>query len=221
MNPTVTLESYSQRIGSKPEQTLVDDIAYFARVSNPGNQKLDQNNERLIKYLLKHQHWSPFEMASAVLMIECPRDIGRQIIRHRSFSYQEYSQRYASTKANTEAREPRLQDHANRQNSIEIGFDSDDGLISWWYDVQSHLMDSAFQAYDAAIKKGIAKEQARAVLPEGLTWTMLYMSGSMRSWIHYIQLRSGPETQKEHRAVAKACAAALEPIFPMIKDFVR
>jgi len=218
MNPTVTLESYSQRVGAKPGQTLVDDIAYFARVSNPVSQVNNLNNNRLIDYLLKHKHWSPFEMVYATLGIDTTRDIARQIIRHRSFSFQEFSQRYSVTSTDMQLRDARLQDNKNRQNSIET---DDNHLKLLWEMRQKQIMHEARVAYDWAIKKGIAKEQARAILPEGLTWTRLYMSGTIRSWIHYVQLRSGPETQKEHREVAKACAAALGPVFPMIEDFVR
>ena len=213
----VTLESYSRRQNTKAGDTLIDDIAYFARVSNPSSQISSLNSPGLINYLIRHKHWSPFEMAHITLHIDTTRDISRQLCRHSSFSFQEFSQRYSATETTGELREARLQDHVNRQNSLET-FDA--GLILWWNDMQSVLMDSTFGAYDAALKKGISKEVARAILPEGLTRTRLYMSGSVRSWIHYIGLRTDPSTQKEHRELARTAAFAIEPVFPMIMDFV-
>jgi len=218
---TVSLISYSQQ----PEgcrcsgNSLLDIIAFCARVSNPSNQNNTETNEKLIRYLIKNNHWSPFEMVTACLEITTTRDIARQILRHRSFSFQEFSQRYADpTKdLNFVTREARLQDSKNRQNSIET---DDIALNSNWETQQSYIMDAAIKTYRWAIRKGIAKEQARAVLPEGLIESKLYMTGSIRSWIHYIQLRSGPETQKEHRLIALECAYALESIFPMITEFV-
>lgn len=209
----VRLISYSQ--STVHEQSLQDLIAYCARVSNPSNQHNTETNERLLKYLMKHGHWSPFEMGSACLEIECTRDIARQILRHRSFSFQEFSQRYAIADLGFEYKEARLQDTKNRQNSIEI---SDPRLQQLWTTMQDKVTDTAEAAYQWALDNGIAKEQARAVLPEGMTMSRLYMNGTIRSWIHYIQLRSGNGTQKEHRDVALACAEALTPIFPMIKD---
>jgi len=214
----VTLESYSQRQNHRAGNTLLDDIAYFARVSNPTSQISGLNNPGLISYLIRNKHWSPFEMAHACLCIETTRAVSRQIIRHGSFKYQEFSQRYAATETNTDRQEARLQDLKNRQNSLET---DDDGLVQWWNDVQDSLISSTFDVYDEALKRGLAKEVARAVLPEGLTQTRLYMTGSIRSWIHYCELRSGPETQKEHREVARAAAKALLPVFPMIMDFVQ
>ena len=214
----VTLESYTRRQGARAGDTLVDDIAYFARVSNPTSQISGLNNQGLINYLIRHKHWSPFEMAHLTLKLDTTRDISRQVCRHRSFAFQEFSQRYSATETNGDRREARLQDHVNRQNSLET---DDEGLIGWWRDVQDSLMASTFDAYDAALKKGLAKEVARAILPEGLTFTRLYMSGSVRSWIHYIELRTDPSTQKEHREIARAAAKAIEPVFPMIRDFVQ
>ena len=213
----VTLESYSRRQNSKAGDTLMDDIAYFARVSNPSSQISSLNSPGLINYLIRHKHWSPFEMAHITLHIDTTRDISRQLCRHRSFSIQEFSQRYSATETNGELRKARLQDHGNRQNSLET---DDEGLIGWWNDVQGSLIESTFDAYDAALKKGLAKEVARSILPEGLTRTRLYMSGSVRSWIHYIELRTDPSTQKEHRELARTAAFAIEPVFPMIMDFV-
>mgnify|MGYP001025496479 FL=1 len=214
----VTLESYSQRQNHRAGDTLLDDIAYFARVSNPTSQISGLNNPGLINYLIRHKHWSPFEMAHACLCIETTRAVSRQILRHGSFKYQYFSQGYAATETNTDRQEARLQDLKNRQNSLET---DDDGLVQWWNDVQDSLINSTFNVYDEALKRGLAKEVARAVLPEGLTQTRLYMTGSIRSWIHYCELRSGPETQKEHREVARAAAKALLPVFPMIMDFVQ
>ena len=214
----VTLESYTRRQGARAGDTLVDDIAYFARVSNPTSQISGLNNQGLINYLIRHKHWSPFEMAHLTLKLDTTRDISRQVCRHRSFAFQEFSQRYSATETNGDRREARLQDLVNRQNSLET---DDEGLIQWWRDVQDSLMASTFDAYDAALKKGLAKEVARAILPEGLTFTRLYMSGSVRSWIHYIELRTDPSTQKEHREIARAAAKAIEPVFPMIRDFVQ
>ena len=218
---TVSLISYSQA----PEgcrcsgSSLLDIIAFCARVSNPSNQSNTETNEKLIRYLIKNKHWSPFEMVTVCLEITTTRDIARQILRHRSFSFQEFSQRYADpTKdLNFVTREARLQDPKNRQNSIET---DDIGLNLNWETQQSYVAESALKTYRWAIDHGIAKEQARAVLPEGLIESKLYMSGTIRSWIHYIQLRSGPETQKEHRQISLECAKALESIFPMITEFV-
>ena len=221
----VTLVSSSQ-----PSQELVNQgifnaqelVAYCARVSNPANQNNTDTSEKLIRYLIKHNHWSPLEMVSACLEIEVTRDIARQILRHRSFSFQEFSQRYAVADLGWELKQPRLQDTKNRQNSIEIAGDNltEQNLMEQWRWQQETVIASAQSSYEWAIRQGIAKEQARAVLPEGLTLSRLYMQGTLRSWLHYIELRSGPETQKEHRLVAQACAAAIEPIFPMITEFL-
>jgi thymidylate synthase (FAD) len=192
-------------------------VAYCARVSNPANQLNAETSEKLIKYLIKHQHWSPLEMASACLEIETTRDIARQILRHRSFSFQEFSQRYADPVKDLdfEYRDCRLQDPKNRQNSIE-GADSD--LQYAWYVAQRELIEKSKETYKWAIDNGIAKEVARAVLPEGLTKSRMYMNGTLRSWIHYIQLRSANGTQKEHMEIAKACAVAITKIFPLTKE---
>jgi thymidylate synthase (FAD) len=192
-------------------------VAYCARVSNPANQTNTDTSEKLIRYLIKHRHWSPLEMVSACLEIETTRDIARQILRHRSFSFQEFSQRYAVADLGIELKEARLQDTKNRQNSLE---NTDTDLAMRWELKQQRTAEVAQDAYDWAIKHGIAKEQARAVLPEGLTVSRLYMQGTLRSWLHYIELRSGPETQKEHREVAQACAVALESVFPMVTEFL-
>jgi thymidylate synthase (FAD) len=203
--------------------SLLDQVAYCARVSNPSNQNTDTPSDKLIRYLIKNQHWSPFEMVSVCLEINTTRDIARQILRHRSFSFQEFSQRYAdASQLGFEEREIRLQDTKNRQNSIEIDIKIDEQrqLAYQWEIMQKNLLETVKNNYDWALSKGIAKEQARAILPEGMTKSRMYMNGTLRSWIHYIQLRSGNGTQKEHREVALACANAIEPIFPMIKEFV-
>jgi thymidylate synthase (FAD) len=211
----IKLISYSQ---SANDTSLQDMISYCARVSNPSNQSNTETNERLLKYLMKNQHWSPFEMVSVCLEIETTRDIARQILRHRSFSFQEFSQRYAVASLGFETREARLQDNKNRQNSIET---NDPDLELEWAQKQNELAEHSKQAYDWALSKGIAKEQARAVLPEGMTVSRLYMNGTLRSWIHYIQLRSANGTQKEHREVAIECAKIISSIFPMIMDLVK
>jgi thymidylate synthase (FAD) len=196
---------------------LLEQVAFAARVSNPANQHNSETAEKLVRYLIKHQHWSPLEMVSVCMEIQTTRDIARQILRHRSFSFQEFSQRYAEVDFDWVEREARLQDTKNRQNSI----DTDDfALQQGWATQQSYVTFAAEKAYQWAIKNGIAKEQARAVLPEGITQSRLYMNGTLRSWVHYIQLRSSNGTQKEHMEVARACAVALEPIFPMIQEFV-
>jgi len=210
----VKLISYTHGADGK---NLLEQVAYAARVSNPANQDNNETAEKLVRYLIKHQHWSPLEMVNVCLEIETTRDIARQILRHRSFSFQEFSQRYAVADLGFEFKEARLQDEKNRQNSIET---KDVGLQLNWETQQDYVIVAAERAYRWALKKGIAKEQARAVLPEGITVSRLYMNGTLRSWVHYIQLRSGVETQKEHREVALACANAIEPIFPMIKEFV-
>ena len=213
----VKLAGFTRAVeGGSVTNNLVDLVAYYARVSNPTSQISALNNERLIKYLIKHKHWSPFEMVNICLDIVTTRDISHQIIRHRTFSFQEFSQRYSATEVVNEIRETRLQDTTNRQNSLE---NDNEVLDKWWIGQQSDVMDTAYKLYDSALKKGIAKEQARVILPEGLTRTRLYMNGSVRSWIHYIELRTDPATQKEHRIVAQQCAEAISPIFPMIRQF--
>lgn len=193
-------------------------VAHCARVSNPYNQINMMNSQKLIRYLIKNNHWSPFEMVNICLEISTTRDIARQILRHRSFSFQEFSQRYANaTILGVEYKEARLQDTKNRQNSIET---DNEELENQWRMQQVVVSNHAMNAYQWAIDNGIAKEQARAVMPEGMTMSKLYMNGTVRSWIHYIQLRSGNGTQKEHREVAIECANIIEPIFPMIKEFI-
>jgi thymidylate synthase (FAD) len=210
----VKLISYSQT----PEgQSLQDQVAFCARVSNPSNQLNTETNERLIRYLIKNNHWSPLEMVSVCVEIECTRDIARQILRHRSFSFQEFSQRYAIADLGFEYKDARMQDTKNRQNSIEI---DDPRLQETWETIQSRVIESVGTAYQWALDNGIAKEQARAVLPEGMTLSRLYMNGTLRSWVHYIQLRSGNGTQREHQEVALGCAEAIAPIFPMIEEFI-
>ena len=192
-------------------------VAFCARVSNPSNQLNTETSEKLIKYLIKNAHWSPLEMVSACLEIETTRDIARQILRHRSFSFQEFSQRYANPVRDLEfvTREARLQDLKNRQNSIE---NDDEEISNMWIEKQEHLINEARETYNWAIENGIAKEQARAVLPEGNTVSRMYMNGTLRSWIHYIELRSGNGTQKEHKEIAVACAEVITKIFPMSKN---
>ena len=220
----VKLISYSQPTTSKAFdngwRTLEDVVAYCARVSNPSNQNNTETSIKLFKYLIKHGHWSPFEMVSICLEIETTRDIARQILRHRSFSFQEFSQRYADPTKDLSfiTREARLQDNKNRQNSIELDNESD--LQYEWISKQEKLLETIRDTYKWAINNDIAKEQARAVLPEGITMSRMYMNGTLRSWIHYINLRSGHGTQKEHMEVARACADAIKPIYPMILDFV-
>ena len=197
-----------------------DLIAYCARVSNPDNQNNKDTSEKLIKYLIKHKHWSPLEMVSACLEIETTRDIARQILRHRSFSFQEFSQRYANPKDQGdmfEYSEARLQDTKNRQNSVEV---QNVELHHQWIDAQEEVATLAKQKYDWAIENGIAKELARKVLPEGNTVSRMYMNGTLRSWVHYIELRSANGTQKEHMNVAQACAVEIAKIFPLIGDIL-
>jgi thymidylate synthase (FAD) len=198
----------------KSDPNLLDLIAYCARVSNPTNQYNTETSEKLIKYLIKNAHWSPLEMVSVCMEIETTRDIARQILRHRSFSFQEFSQRYADpTKdLNFEVREARLQDTKNRQNSIET---DDEDLNAEWHWRQNELILLATRHYEWAIENGIAKEVARALLPEGLTMSRMYMNGTLRSWVHYIQLRSENGTQKEHMDIAKECAKVIHKIFPI------
>ena len=192
-------------------------VAFCARVSNPSNQLNTETSEKLIKYLIKNAHWSPLEMVSACLEIETTRDIAWQILRHRSFSFQEFSQRYANPVKDLEfvTREARLQDLKNRQNSIE---NDDEEISNIWIEKQEHLINEARETYNWAIENGIAKEQARAVLPEGNTVSRMYMNGTLRSWIHYIELRSGNGTQKEHMEIALTCAEVITKIFPMSKN---
>ena len=197
-------------------------IAFCARVSNPSNQFNTDTSEKLIKYLIKHQHWSPLEMVSACLEVETTRDIARQILRHRSFSFQEFSQRYADPTKDLSfvLREARLQDEKNRQNSIELPKTiHGQNIAEEWNAKQRDLLAQVKDTYDWAIQNGIAKEQARAVLPEGLTVSRMYMNGTIRSWIHFIQVRSGNGTQKEHMEVAQECARVIAEVFPLADEF--
>lgn len=218
----VKLISFSTPTQEYAEQGIDDVqelIAYCARVSNPSNQLNTETSEKLINYLVKHAHWSPLEMVSACIEIETTRDIARQILRHRSFSFQEFSQRYADPVKDLdfEIREARLQDDKNRQNSVET---DDVELKTEWALAQERVIIEARKAYRWAIENGIAKEQARAVLPEGLTMSRMYMNGTLRSWIHYIELRSANGTQKEHMEIAKACAHVIAEVFPMATKLV-
>ena len=219
----VKLVSYSKATEVFEEEGLTDLqelIAFCAKVSNPAAQINTETSERLIKYLIKHQHWSPLEMANVVMEIETTRDIAHQIVRHRSFAFQEFSQRYANPSEMGDVfvpRKARLQDTKNRQNSV---ITDDVNLHTVWEQHQRNVWHSAITAYEWAIDNGIAKEQARAVLPEGNTKTKLYMNGSIRSWVHYIELRSANGTQKEHQEVARACAQVIAEIFPLTKDLI-
>ncbi len=226
---TVKLISYTKPADfftiptSKHEVESVQDlVAYCARVSNPSNQNNKETNEKLIKYLIKHQHWSPLEMVNACLEINTTRDIAHQIVRHRSFAFQEFSQRYANPEEMGDMfvhREARMQDKKNRQNSVDLTDSQEDtrlGMI--WHSWQNKVIREAQEAYQWAIDNGIAKEQARVVLPEGLTKTRLYMNGTLRSWVHYIELRGGHGTQKEHMEIAWACAKVIAEIFPLIDE---
>jgi thymidylate synthase (FAD) len=210
---------------SQPDVYFVENttelVAFCARVSNPSNQNNKDTSEKLIRYLIKNAHWSPLEMVSMCLEIETTRDIARQILRHRSFSFQEFSQRYADPTKDLDfvTREARLQDTKNRQNSIELD-DANDGLKIEWHKRQREVIELAKNTYQWAVENGIAKEQARAVLPEGNTVSRLYVNGTLRSWIHYIQLRSGNGTQKEHMQIAQKCAEVIAKVFPMAKEFV-
>ena len=203
-------------------EDLADLVAFCARVSNPSGQ-LNPDNDKLINYLINNAHWSPLEMVSVCLEITTTRDIARQILRHRSFSYQEFSQRYADPTKDLDfvIREARLQDTKNRQNSIELDPENDGQTImaGAWRNKQQQLLDLAKETYQWAIDNGIAKEQARAVLPEGLTVSRLYMNGTLRSWIHYLQVRSGNGTQKEHMEIALECAKVIAKVFPMASEF--
>jgi thymidylate synthase (FAD) len=223
----VRLVSYSQPTQEFADLGIADAqelIAYCARVSNPANQLNTETSEKLIRYLIKHAHWSPLEMVSACIEIETTRDIARQILRHRSFSFQEFSQRYANPVAdlNFVIREARLQDEKNRQNSVELDLADPEQreLNNLWHEKQQAVIRAAREAYTWAVTNGIAKEQARAVLPEGNTESRLYMNGTLRSWIHFIELRSGHGTQKEHADIARACAQVIAQIFPMATDLV-
>jgi len=213
------LISYSK----PPEELYVGNdlqelIAYTARVSNPSNQDNTETSEKLLRYLIREKHWSPFEMVSACLEVTTTRDIARQLLRHRSFSFQEFSQRYADPTQDLQfqLKDARLQDTHNRQNSLDV---NNPDLKLEWLQQQAEVVNAAKKSYNWAIENNIAKEQARAVLPEGIMESRLYVNGTIRSWIHYIGLRSGHGTQKEHIELARSCAESLEPVFPMIKEF--
>ena len=210
---------HSKEFGNYLNHDLTKLVAYCARVSNPGNQNNEETSEKLIKYLMKHRHWSPFEMVNVCLEIETTRDIARQILRHRSFTFQEFSQRYADPvkELTFEIREPRLQDQKNRQNSIEV---NDAKLEDEWSNKQLGLIEMAKMTYNWAIENGIAKEVARAVLPEGLTMSRMYVNGTLRSWLHYIEIRADVSTQKEHREIALACTEVISNLFPMVTELV-
>ncbi len=222
----VQLISYSEPASTMPADidNVQDLIAFCARVSNPSNQTNTETSEKLIRYLIKHKHWSPLEMVSVCLEIETTRDIARQILRHRSFSFQEFSQRYADPTKDLDfvIRDARLQDTKNRQNSVEMDIHNDEHrqIAYQWENLQRDLIQRTRDVYAWAITKGIAKEQARAVLPEGLTVSRLYMNGTLRSWVHFIELRSGNGTQKEHMLVAQECAKVIAKVFPMANEFV-
>lgn len=223
---TVKLVSYStptEEFQQEGLENVQDLIAFCAKVSNPSSQINSETSERLIKYLIKHQHWSPLEMVNAVLEINTTRDIAHQIVRHRSFAFQEFSQRYANPEEMGDMfvhREARLQDTKNRQNSVDLDPDNRENvrLQMMWGSYQNKVIREAEEAYKWAIDNGIAKEQARVVLPEGLTKTRLYMNGTLRSWVHYIELRGGHGTQKEHMEIAHACAEVISSIFPLMND---
>lgn len=224
----VKLVSYSQPTAEFRDQGIEDAqelIAFCARVSNPANQFNTDTSEKLIRYLIQHQHWSPLEMVSACLEITTTRDIARQILRHRSFSFQEFSQRYADPTRDLEfvVREARLQDTRNRQNSIKLDVDNNlehREIYQLWEEKQLELIRLARETYQWATAAGIAKEQARAVLPEGLTTSRMYMNGTLRSWIHFIELRSANGTQLEHQSIARECACVIAEVFPMSAEFV-
>ena len=222
----VKLHSYSQPAGEiEGLENVQDLIAHAARVSNPSNQLNTETSTRLLNYLAKHKHWSPFEMVSACLEIETTRDIARQILRHRSFAFQEFSQRYANPveDLNFVLRDARLQDTKNRQNSVELDVENDEhhaSLLITWAEKQEAVIEAAKDAYNWAIENGIAKEQARAVLPEGNTVSRMYMNGTLRSWIHYIELRSANGTQLEHMNIAREVAKAIVKIFPLAENYI-
>ena len=213
----VKLISHSQ--APEYNESALDLVAYCARVSNPSNQNNTETNEKLVKYLMKHKHWSPLEMVSACIEIETTRDIARQILRHRSFSFQEFSQRYADPTKDLEfeIRDARLQDPKNRQNSIELDPEMDGHAVlqGTWKNQQQQVIDASLKAYNWAIDNGIAKEQARAVLPEGNTMSRMYVNGTLRSWVHYIELRGANGTQQEHMDIAHAVAEVIAEIFPL------
>ena len=221
----VRLVSYSrptEEFGTNGIEDAQDLVAFCARVSNPANQFNTDTSEKLIRYLIRNQHWSPLEMVSACMEITTTRDIARQMLRHRSFSFQEFSQRYADPVKDLafEYRPARLQDTTNRQNSIELDLGNHRELSDLWLEKQQDVIRAAREAYSWAVSNGLAKEQARCVLPEGNTQSRLYMNGTLRSWVHFIELRSANGTQQEHQAVARACAEVIATVFPMAAEFV-
>lgn len=225
MTTSVRLISHSQPSPDFQDQGLFDAqelVAFCARVSNPSNQFNSETSDRLIRYLIRNQHWSPLEMVSACLEITTTRDIARQILRHRSFSFQEFSQRYADPTQDLDfvVREARLQDHSNRQNSLDLDYQNQDHreLDNLWREKQQDIIRQCRQTYSWAVSNGIAKEQARSVLPEGLMMSRLYMNGTLRSWVHFVELRSANGTQKEHQEVARCCAQVIAEIFPVVND---
>ena len=220
MTCAVSLAGYTKATkGIEVGENFTDLIAYYARVSNPTSQISGLKNSKLIHYLINHKHWSPFEMVNICLDITTTRDIARQLLRHKSFTgFQEFSQRYASTETNTDLRETRLQDTVNRQNSLA---NTNAATEIWWKAAQDKVIDQCFSLYDEALKKNIAKEQARVLLPEGLTRTRLFSNASLRAWIHYVELRTDPATQKEHRQLARACAFEIAKVFPDIVEFIQ
>ena len=213
----VRLVALTKPVGLEDIATSEEFVAYCARVSNPGNQENNSTAPKLLNYLIKNQHWSPFEMAHAVMEIETTRDIARQILRHRSFGFQEFSQRYATVTEDAVLREARLQDTKNRQNSLDT---NDEVIQEWWDTMQLAVADVTKEAYSLAIGRGIAKEVARVLLAEGMTPSRLYMAGSIRSWIHYIQLSTGNGTQKEHREIATQCCDVLVSAVPSLRDII-
>lgn len=219
----VKLISMTQPMDGFEFKTAQDLLSYITRVSNPSNQNNFDTTEKLIRYCLRKKHWSPFTMIDMTFEIETTRDIGRQILRHKSFDFQEFSQRYADpTQLGLTTREARMQDTKNRQNSIEITYEDGDRaalMIDEWERKQQHIIDEATHVYKWALENGIAKEQARAVLPEGLTMSRMYMKGSLRSWIHYCDVRRGPETQKEHREIAEAVWNVLKTHFKFLEEY--
>jgi thymidylate synthase (FAD) len=213
---TTRLISYTQSVDGNLND-ITEQIAYCARVSNPTSQVNNENNEKLLNYLMKHEHWSPFEMVNICIEITSTRDIIRQILRHRSFSFQEFSQRYSEANLGFSIRETRLQDIERRQNSFEC---DDNVLIEEWNLRQESIIDTISENYQWALRNGIAKEQSRCILPEGMTISRIYMNGTLRSWIHYLKIRLKWDTQKEHRQVAQSCFEEIKKIFPLIENIV-
>jgi thymidylate synthase (FAD) len=213
---TARLISYTQSADGNLND-ITEQIAYCARVSNPTSQINNENNERLLNYLMNHEHWSPFEMVNICIEITSTRDIVRQIIRHRSFSFQEFSQRYSEANLGFCIRETRIQDNVKRQNSFEC---EDAELMEEWNTRQESIIECITENYQWALKNGIAKEQSRCILPEGMTISRIYMNGTLRSWIHYLKIRLKWDTQKEHREVAQACFEEIKKIFPLIENIV-